>query len=44
MAATKLYEAYKRHPLASRVMTFKDFKNRRKRDQILKPFNQNAKQ
>ena len=44
MAATKLYEAYQRHPLASRVMTFRDFKNRRKRDQILNGFTQYAKQ
>jgi len=38
IAATELYKLYKQHPLASRVMTFRDFKNRRKRDQILKRF------
>jgi hypothetical protein len=44
IAATELYKLYKQHPLASRVMTFRDFKNRRKRDQIFKRFTQYAEQ
>ena len=38
MASTKLYQAYKQHLLAPRVMTFRDFRNARKREQILKAF------
>jgi hypothetical protein len=41
MAATKLYEAYTRHPLAARVMTFKEFKKPSRRDRILKSFKEN---
>ena len=37
--ATKLDAAYKRHPIASRVMTFSQFKNPVTRKKILSQFN-----